>query len=246
MSKPTKVKDKVKPSGRWQFDQEVTDAFDDMLERSIPQYEVMRRTVTDLAAYTLGKSGGGVLDIGCSRGGALAELVEMFPDRQMAGVDASEPMVAAADARFGANPHLYVYRADLRDGNLARYTIGETSCVLSVLTLQFVPIEYRLQILGEVFDLLAPGGALVVVEKLLGESPFCDRMWRDVYHAEKSRHGYPKEAITRKAASLEGVLVPVTARANEEMLSGAGFRPVECFWRWCNFAGWYARKPSGS
>ena len=41
-------------------------------------------------------------------------------------------------------------------------------------------------------------------------------------------------------ASLEGVLVPVTAEWNEAMLHAAGFRQVECFWRWMNFAGWLA------
>lgn len=32
----------------------------------------------------------------------------------------------------------------------------------------------------------------------------------------------------------------MTARFNEEMLTDAGFSHVECFWRWCNFAGWIA------
>ncbi len=38
------------PSGqRWEFDTSVTTVFDDMLRRSIPQYEVMRHAVTELA-----------------------------------------------------------------------------------------------------------------------------------------------------------------------------------------------------
>jgi tRNA (cmo5U34)-methyltransferase len=42
--------------------------------------------------------------------------------------------------------------------------------------------------------------------------------------------------------ALEGVLVPVTAAWNEQLLKGAGFSQVECFWRWMNFAGWVAVK----
>ena len=42
--------------------------------------------------------------------------------------------------------------------------------------------------------------------------------------------------------ALEGKLVPVTAHWNEELLRNAGFAQVECFWRWCNFAGWIAVK----
>ena len=43
--------------------------------------------------------------------------------------------------------------------------------------------------------------------------------------------------------SLEGVLVPVTARWNEELLREEGFTSVDCFWRHLNFAGWVAVKP---
>jgi len=49
---------------------------------------------------------------------------------------------------------------------------------------------------------------------------------------------YTTEQIERKRLALEGVLVPVTARWNEDLLRDAGFRQVECFWRWLNFAGW--------
>ena len=51
-----------------------------------------------------------------------------------------------------------------------------------------------------------------------------------------------REEINRKRFALEGVLVPVTARWNEELLNGAGFRQVDSIWRWMNFAGWVAIK----
>jgi tRNA (cmo5U34)-methyltransferase len=53
-------------------------------------------------------------------------------------------------------------------------------------------------------------------------------------------NGYSQDEIERKRLSLEGALVPLTARFNEELLRGAGFDQVDCFWRWSNFAGWLA------
>ncbi len=44
--------------------------------------------------------------------------------------------------------------------------------------------------------------------------------------------------------ALEGVQVPVTAKWNEDLLRAAGFRNVECYWRWMNFAAWVAVKPA--
>jgi len=53
---------------------------------------------------------------------------------------------------------------------------------------------------------------------------------------------HPQEQIASKRKSLEGVLVPITARWNEDMLKAAGFRKIDCFWRNLNFAGWIAIK----
>ena len=63
-----------------------------------------------------------------------------------------------------------------------------------------------------------------------------------IYRMKKSNSGYSIDEIDRKSASLEGVLVPVTAKWNEDMLREAGFKSVDCFWRWMNFAGWIAIK----
>lgn len=43
-------RDHVMPAGPWQFDQQVTDAFDDMLQRSIPQYNAMRMVAFEVGS----------------------------------------------------------------------------------------------------------------------------------------------------------------------------------------------------
>jgi len=110
------------------------------------------------------------------------------------------------------------------------------------LTLQFTPIEHRLRIMQDIYDHTTPGGALILVEKVIGASAHIDRAMVDAYYKMKSDNGYSQEQIERKRLSLEGVLVPMTARWNEEMLQMVGFRQVDCFWRWMNFAGWVAVK----
>ncbi len=46
---PAEHKDHVIPEGKWEFDAQVTDVFDEMLRRSIPQYDVMRNAVSERA-----------------------------------------------------------------------------------------------------------------------------------------------------------------------------------------------------
>ena len=109
-----------------------------------------------------------------------------------------------------------------------------------MLTVQFTPIEYRQRIIQQVHDALIPGGCFILVEKVLGATSGIDAMMVEEYWEMKGRKGYSKDEIKRKRLSLEGVLVPVTAHWNEELLKMAGFTDVDCFWRWMNFAGWVA------
>ena len=231
------------PRGRWAFDEGVARCFDDMLERSIPEYREMRRLCTALALEYV-RDSADVLDLGCSRGEALAPIVESARDktRKFFGIEISEPMLAAARARFSteAPGKVCIVNADLRNG----FASCVPSVVLGVLTLQFIPIEHRQGVVQNVYDALLPGGAFIVVEKVLGASAAIDALMTREYLAMKARNGYTTEEIARKRASLEGVLVPVTATWNEQLLAQAGFRRVDCFWRWCNFAGWVAVKDS--
>lgn len=239
--------DRVVPSERWEFDEEVSRVFDDMLARSIPQYQLMRETVFSIgrrfarAHLTAGDAGGlavrpAVLDVGCSRGGALAPFVS--DGWEAYGLEVSPPMVSAAQERFAGVPNVAILEGDLRRGIPWDRSVFDV--VLSVLTLQFVPINYRQQLVQQAHACLHPGGALILVEKVLGEGARIDDVLVDVYHESKALAGYDQEAIERKRLSLEGVLVPVTAGMNEQLLRGAGFRQVDCFWRWCNFSGWIA------
>lgn len=233
--------DHTLPGDKWAFDEGVTTVFDNMLARSIPQYEVMRQACFDLGSAYVQK-GTDIVDLGCSRGEAMTRYIDRFGAyNRFVGLDVSEPMLDAARQRFEGMMRCGVVdirRFDLREG----YPSVKASLTLSVLTLQFVPIEYRQRIIRDIYKSTVSGGALLLVEKVLGATADLDALMVKTYYALKAQNGYSQDEIERKRLSLEGVLVPVTAAWNEELLRMAGFRQVDCFWRWMNFAGWVAVK----
>lgn len=223
---------------RWEFNAEVARVFDDMLARSVPQYHTMREAVRRVGRSFV-REGSSVVDLGCSRGEALAPLVEEFGQRcRFVACEVAEPMLQAARVRFASYPSVLVERVDLRTDYP---DVSDASLTLGVLTLQFVPINYRQRIIDDAFAATIPGGALVLVEKVLGDGALDDLFVR-AYHETKELAGYSATEVERKRLALEGVLVPITARWNEQLLERAGFRRVDCFWRWLNFAGWVAVK----
>jgi tRNA (cmo5U34)-methyltransferase len=242
----SKVKDQTAPEGAWKFDDEVTNAFEDMLERSIPLYDLMRDLTTELAAGFLPDAAGGVaVDLGASRGDGLALLKKVRRQAQFHAVEVSEPMLAALEERWPQDHSripehgVYVHDHDLRKGYPPT---GQAHVTLCVLTLQFTPIEHRQRILRDIWTRTYPGGALLLVEKVLGSTADMDEQLVRHYYAMKRENGYSDEQIERKRLSLEGVLVPVTAAWNEDLLRQAGFGEVDCYWRCLNFAAWLAVK----
>ncbi len=239
------TRDKTMPVGKWEFNDDVTNAFSDMLQRSIPQYDVMRDAVLSVGRQ-FAQQRTHVLDIGCSRGEALAPFVEEFYPKpkfidKFVGVEISEPMLAAARKRFEghvANGIVEILPMDLR----VEYPQVRASVTLSVFTLQFIPIEHRQRVVQDVYDHTVHGGAFILVEKVLGETARLDRVMVERYYRMKADNGYSQEAIERKRLSLEGVLVPVTASWNMELLRQAGFKEIDTFWAWMNFRGFVGVK----
>src|SRR5262249_32342723 len=157
------------------FDDEVTRVFDDMLQRSIPQYETMRGLVFEIGKRFL-QTGTDVVDLGCSRGEALAPFVETFGSAaRYVGVEVSPTMLEACRRRFEpeiGEALVQVLELELRDDSPDVHA----SVALSVLTLQFTPLEDRLRIVKDVHHRLVDGGAFILVEKVLGGSARVDRL----------------------------------------------------------------------
>ena len=237
------MEDQVTPQGKWKFDEEVSKCFDNMLARSIPQYDLMRVLVRDIAAeFMHGTSF--AIDLGTSTGKVIQIMIKTFPSRcTYLGLEISDAMLKQASINLREeirSLQVRLMKHDLRTG--LPKGLEPASVIFSILTLQFTPIEYRPHIVSSVYDQLEPGGAFIVVEKIMGQTAKFDAIMTNLYLDMKGGNGYSQEQIDRKRFALEGVLVPVTAKWNEELLTNAGFKHVECFWRWLNFAGWIGVK----
>ncbi len=232
--------DHVLAGARWEFDADVAGVFDDMLRRSIPDYETMRRLTFELGERFV-RPRTTVVDLGASRGEALVPFVDRYgAQNRWVAVEVSEPMRAALSQRFAGLIGASVVEVRGDDLRYGYPPVSNVSLTLCVLTAMFVPIEYRQRLLRDAYASLAPGGALLIVEKVLGDGVLLDELYVERYLAMKRAHGYSQEEVDRKRYALEGVLVPVTAEWNEQLLRRAGFAHVDCYWRWLNFAGWVA------
>jgi tRNA (cmo5U34)-methyltransferase len=187
-------------------------------------------------------NGGFVLDLGCSHGEMIEKMQNKFGNSlhlSYVGVDYSAAMVSKARQRFANDDSVSVVHADLKEIELTRLRYD---IVLSILTIQFVPVEYRQELLRQIYHSLNHNGCFILVEKVLGENYSAQDHLVSVYLQMKRDNHYTNEQIEAKRKSLENVLIPLRTSENIRMLKEAGFTTVQPFWQNLNFVGIYASK----
>jgi len=227
---------------KFEFNEPVARVFDDMLERSIPFYKECQQMVIDLA-LNFAQKDSAVYDLGCSTGTLLRHLARTIPEKQkirFVGLDNSDAMLKKARGKLKG----YLKRCDLVEADLeGDFELADASVAIMNYTLQFLPPRRRAAMLKKIYRGLRPGGGLILIEKVRGESDGLNDLFIEEYHAYKHRQGYSKLEIAKKRESLEKVLVPLKPGKNRDLLETAGFRQVDIFFKWFNFAGFLAIKP---
>ena len=233
--------DETFPEGKWEFNNDVAQVFENMLDRSIPGHEWMRESVALLLkTYFEGKNLD-ILDIGCSDGQAYKSLTDFDINiNTYIGLDNSEPMLEKARLNY-QDESCYWINWDIKQESVFPKFSDDFDVILSIFTLQFIPMEYRPSIIKKMHKTLRPNGVLVFLEKITCPSDIAQKTIVSTYHAMKHKNGYSLDAIEQKRMSLENVMVSQTELANEQMLKDAGFT-IQRFWQLYNFCGWVAFK----
>lgn len=217
----------------FEFNEDVANVFDDMLERSIPLYTPLQQTITDLCRL-MATDSSHIYDIGCSTGTTIHHLSHsLSPHIKLHGVDASEHMIKKATSRCAHLPNVQFSVSDLT----VHPSFPNADILILNLVLQFIPIEKRQPILTHCLSELQPNGCLVLVEKIMHPSSIIQSIYTSNYHQFKEKNGYSKQEIINKAASLKNVLHPLSIDDNMTLLKSVGFSNVATFFQWMNFVG---------
>ncbi|QKG29047.1 carboxy-S-adenosyl-L-methionine synthase CmoA [Campylobacter sp. RM16187] len=222
---------------QFEFDAAVASVFDDMINRSVPHYDIAQSLIVEFLVKTLKKEAF-VLDLGCSTASTLLRLYEARSDLNLRGIDNAAAMLENANAKiraYGANITLEL--ADILECDL-----GVQDVVLMNYTLQFIRPIKRQEFVGKIYESLNENGIFVFSEKMIFEDKTLSKNIIEIYENYKLNQGYSKFEIAQKREALENVLIPYTEAENRELALNAGFKSVECLFRWANFAAFIAFK----
>ena len=224
-------------SKQFEFDESVVSVFDDMINRSVPHYQISLSLVCDFLNKYL-KDEARIYDLGCSTGSILLRLYELNKSFILKGVDNSPAMIESAKNRAGA------YGADIEFilGDILEADFKESDAVVLNYTLQFIRPLLRPNFVKKIYDSLNENSVFVFSEKIIFEDKKVAVDIIEIYEAYKEKQGYSKYEIAQKRQALENVLIPFSENENIIMLKNAGFKNVETLFKWGNFATFIALK----
>ena len=189
-----------------------------------------------------------VLDLGCGDGIITDELIGKDPNIEAVLVDASTDMLTAAKERFKGNEKIEFIESSfegiLEDGKVT----GEFDFVVSSLAIHHLVMEKKAALFDYIFGLLRPGGAFVIIDVMLGPVDTLDDWYLDMWNEWLEVRGVgtdKKEDATfvkpQRCKDIPGN-TPDTLAVQIKALKSAGFKEVDCFYKFGTFTVFGGRK----
>ncbi len=222
----------------FEFNQSVVEVFPDMINRSVPGYDLMLHLI-GLYADIFVTENSRIYDLGCALGASTMVARQQTRDRDcsIVAVDLSEAMIDRCEQQFGN-----IEEIDWICGDTLSIDINNASMVVLNLTLQFLDPKDRLQQLKRIYAGLNKGGILVLSEKVNFESGSENQRMIELHQAYKKSQGYSELEISQKRTALEGVMQLDDNEFHIHRLLEAGFSEAYQCLRCLNFVSYLAIK----
>ncbi len=223
------------------FDAKVAQVFPDMINRSIPGYTIMIQNLGEIA-NRFASDGSVIYDLGCATGISTLSIARSITatNCRVLGVDNSGAMLEQCERFIQAYQH--TSPIELIEADILDLVLEPCSVVVMNFTLQFLPPAARETVLKRIYDALAPGGVLLLSEKIKGEHSQHDELLIHLHHNFKRDNGYSDLEISQKRTALENVMLLDTQSQHFERFEAAGFASYTEWYRCFNFTSMLAFK----
>jgi tRNA (cmo5U34)-methyltransferase len=195
--------------------------------RLIPCYDAFYRRTTDLIPAGAMR----ILDLGAGTGLLATFVRSWYPQAHIHLVDVSEPMLARARDRLGADRNVTFEVADYMTAALP----PEQDAIVSALSIHHLADPDKRKLFAKIFAALRPGGVFVNAEQVAGPTPALDAIYKSLWLQQVREAGATPQQIADslyrqqddRCASVEDQL---------DWMRDVGFTDADCWFKDNRFA----------
>ena len=211
----------------WTFETpEIAKSFDSHVREQLPWYDMVTEAVCYIIRNYLPQHGT-VVDIGASTGNLIDKISPLVNERNggVVAIEKSKDMVEILSSKYKGSDRVII----LND-NIVDVQVPYADVYVLFLTLMFIPIEHREDVLNKIKGRCSKGGAIIVVDKICDHGGYFSTVLKRLTMHFKLQQGAKPEDVLTKEMSLAGIQIPI----DPEILGS----DAKQFFRMGEFAGW--------
>lgn len=181
----------MKTVSDWKF-KNIADKFDFHVREQLPWYDLILDSISFIVKNILPHDGL-VYDIGGSTGNLKKLLKETIVDRK---------------SRYYTIDNVIEMKPDLLE-DAVKYNYENFDIAILNLTMMFIPVRERDNLMCSVLNKLNKGGAIIIVDKFIQKETYLATILRRMTLYWKYNNGANCEDIIHKELSLSGIQIPL-------------------------------------
>lgn len=221
----------------------------DNSDRFLQDRATLLRIAASFTRAFLPPQGSRILDLGCGDGVLSLVVSRALPAAEIVAADGSPEMIAAARDRLQTRPISAFHCIRFQEIIAGHFNEAPFDCIVSSLAIHHLLCDEKAALFHALIPLLTPGGYFLNADVILPEQD----AYSDWYYALWQEWLLEREAAEQAQESFAHV--PARARNNPEnhfdalsiqldALRTAGFREVECHYRYGLFGIYSGRAPN--
>lgn len=219
-----------------EFFGEISSEYDSIARRGMPRYEEMLEAL----ARCLPDGPSDLLELGCGTGALTRLLAERYSEARLRAVDAAPEMIELAQARLvevGVATAGMIAETSFEVAQFEALILPERGYDLIAANMSLHHIEDKGPFYARLRLALRPGGLLVFGDELKGAHAHIEeRYWNAWLDYARLPGHLSEDEVARIVRHSEAIDHYETLPRQIELLRAAGFAPVDCVWRYLNYA----------
>jgi tRNA (cmo5U34)-methyltransferase len=224
---------------RQHFDR-MAEQYDTLFVPHVGGYSAMHAAILGMLPDTSAQPGR-ILELGIGTGNLTRQILQRLPGSHLVAYDLSAHMLA--QAREKLTPE--IDRIEFIEADISRATfVGPFDIAVSAIAVHHVPPRLKPSLFARLYAALKPGGVLIIGDTFRAPSATLDETYRRLRAANDAaaNHDAAAYATYRQQAGPAGG--SSTQLLNYlRWLRQAGFRNVDCVWKYFSLAVVYGERP---
>ena len=218
---------------KFTFNNDVANVFGDMVNRSVPGYEFLIENIGVLSKKFY-QPNTKIYDLGSSLCACSLSILEKVRNTevQIYAVDSSKAMIDICKKSIDRKEIKFI-NSDISDVEM-----NNSSIVILNLTLQFILVNKRTELLKKIFSQLNDNGIIIITEKIKLDKISDDVFFKNFHDFFKENNGYTKEEIDRKKIALSETMIIESEQIHEERFKSIGCKKFYKWFQCYNFVSW--------